>query len=167
VALAALRVLHHEPTVLQNGAASAERTLASLEGVWLAHIIAHGSFRPDSPLFSSLALDDGPLTVHDLDRLTRPPYRMLLSACEVGKGRAVGSDELLGLVASLLALGTAGVLASAVPVNELAAVPVMSCVHRQLTIGHNLAQACLAARTETVGDPLASATAASFTPWGI
>jgi hypothetical protein len=164
--VAALEDLHRDVIVLHGGDATAERTIGSLEGAWLAHIAAHGSFRSDSPLFSSLALDDGPLTVHDLDRLEQAPYRVLLSACDVGAGEAVGSDELLGVVTSLLALGTTGVLASVVPVNDLAAVPVMVRTHVDLGRGRTLAEASLAARTEAAGDPLAAATAASFTPWG-
>src|SRR6266568_5834212 len=48
-------------TVLGSGTATARRVLAALDGAGLAHIAAHGSFRADSPLFSSLRLDDGPL----------------------------------------------------------------------------------------------------------
>ena len=33
------------------------------------HIAAHGTVRPDNPLFSSLLLDDGPYTVFDLEQL--------------------------------------------------------------------------------------------------
>jgi tetratricopeptide (TPR) repeat protein len=162
----ALRSVHRNVSALEGGGATAERALASLEGTWLAHIVAHGYFRSDSPLFSSLTLDDGPLTVHDLDRLKRPPHRMILSACEVGGGEAVGSDEILGLVTSLLAMGTAGVMASVVPVNDEAAVGVMVRVHTELAGGRDLGEAWLAAREEASGDPLAAATAASFTAWG-
>ena len=35
----------------------------------LAHVAAHGHFRAESPLFSSLDLADGPLAVHDFERL--------------------------------------------------------------------------------------------------
>jgi len=49
-------------TVLTNGMATAGRVLAALDGCWLAHVAAHGTFRADNPLFSSLHLDDGPLT---------------------------------------------------------------------------------------------------------
>jgi tetratricopeptide (TPR) repeat protein len=162
----ALRGLHRQVRVLLGHDATAERAVSSLEGTWLAHIAAHGQFRSDSPLFSSLSLTDGPLTVHDLSRLKRPPYRMVLSACDVGAGEAVGSDELLGLVTSLLAMGTAGVMASVVPVNDAAAVRVMVRVHAELAGGKTLAEAWLAARDEAASDVLARASAASFTAWG-
>jgi CHAT domain-containing protein len=162
----ALTGLHQQVRVLEGQDATAELTVSSLEGTWLAHIAAHGHFRSDSPLFSSLSLMDGPLTVHDLTRLKRPPYRMILSACEVGQGETVGSDELLGLVTSLLAMGTAGVMASVVPVNDEAAVEVMLQVHTGLAAGRSLGEAWLAARDRAADDVLASATAASFTAWG-
>jgi CHAT domain len=164
--VSALRGVHRNVRVLEGAGATAERALASLEGSWLAHIVAHGHFRSDSPLFSSLTLDDGPLTVHDLDRLKRPPHRTVLSACEVGGGEAVGSDEILGLVTSLLAMGTAGIMASVVPVNDEAAVAVMVRVHTELAAGRDLGESWLAAREDASGDSLATATAASFTAWG-
>ena len=34
----------------------------------LVHLACHGSFRTDNPLFSTLSLADGPLTVYDLER---------------------------------------------------------------------------------------------------
>ena len=86
---------------------------------------AHGTFRADSPLFSAIELDDGPLTVYDLERLRQAPYRVVLSSCN----SAVGADELLGLVSSLITLGSAGVVASVVPVNDPASVPLMLALH--------------------------------------
>ena len=58
--------------------------IAALDGAELAHIAAHGHFRADNPLFSSLELHDGPLTVHDLEGLRRAPRQVVLSACESG-----------------------------------------------------------------------------------
>jgi CHAT domain-containing protein len=161
-----LRHLHRRVESLEGDQATAERAMSALDGVWLAHIAAHGTFRSDSPLFSSLNLRDGPLTVYDLDRLRRPPYRIILSACDVGGGEAVGSDELLGLVSSLLGLGSTGVLAAAVAVNDRAAVPMMTRIHAELAAGASLAESWLAARVEAT-EPLAVATAASFTAWGV
>src|SRR5690606_13659921 len=67
--------------VLRDGAATAGRVLEAIDGAWLAHIAAHGEFRADSPLFSSMLVDDGPLTVHDFERLRRAPYRLILPSC--------------------------------------------------------------------------------------
>ncbi len=152
--------------LLRDGDATVERTLAALDGARLAHVAAHGDFRPDSPMFSSLVLDDGPLTVHDLELLGRAPHRLVLSACDSGVMVPVGADELLGLTAALLSLGTAGVLASVAEVNDEATVPFMLQVHERLAAGDDLASALLAART-AADDPLAEATAASFVALGV
>ncbi len=152
--------------LLRDGAATVERSLAALDGARLAHVAAHGDFRPDSPMFSSLVLDDGPLTVHDLELLGRAPHRLVLSACDSGVMVPVGADELLGLTAALLSLGTAGVLASIAEVNDEATVPFMLRVHARLAAGDDLATALLAARAEAA-DPLARATAASFVALGV
>ena len=39
-----------EPVVLGDGTATAARVLDAIDGAWLVHIAAHGSFRADSPL---------------------------------------------------------------------------------------------------------------------
>jgi len=150
-----------------NAPARVDDVLRSLGGAWLAHLAAHGTFRADSPMFSSLAMDDGPLFVHDLDRMQHPPHRVVLSACDTGVAAPVGADELLGLVSSLLRLGTVGVLASVVPVNDAASVPFMVAVHEALVGGSPLAEAALHGRRLAGQDPLALATAASFNVWGV
>ncbi|MBT2227486.1 CHAT domain-containing protein [Nonomuraea sp. NEAU-A123] len=137
-------------TVLADGSATAQGVLAAIDGCRLAHLAAHGTFRADSPLFSSLLLDDGPLTVYDLERLRRAPYRLVLSSCDSGQVAAVGADEVLGPATALLRLGTAGIVASVVPVNDEAAVPVMVALHDGLRRGLSLAEALCAARGDDV-----------------
>ncbi len=90
------------PTILEHDDAEVPRVLAELDGATLAHIAAHGTFRADSPLFSSLRMADGPLIVHDFERLARSPYRIILSSCDTARLASVGADELLGLVTALL-----------------------------------------------------------------
>ncbi|MGZ0153391.1 CHAT domain-containing protein [Kribbella sp. WER1] len=141
-----------DATVLADGDATADNVLRALDGAWMAHIAAHGTFRADSPLFSSLRLDDGPLTVYDFERLRRAPYRMVLSSCDSGLAKPVGADELLGLSSSLIPLGAAGILASVVPVNDPATAPLMLAVHENLRAGQSLAAAFAAARQATDGD---------------
>ncbi len=156
-----------DASVLGGGAAPAEGVLRALDGAWLAHIAAHGTFRADSPLFSSLRLDDGPLTVYDFERLRQAPYRLILSSCESGLAQPVGADELLGLTSSLVPLGAAGILASVVPVNDRAAVPLMTALHDNLHAGHSLAEALTRARAGCGDDPIAVATACSFVVLGV
>jgi tetratricopeptide (TPR) repeat protein len=155
-----------DATVLADGDATAENVLRELDGAWIAHIAAHGTFRSDSPLFSSLRLDDGPLTVYDFERLRRAPYRMVLSSCDSGLAKPVGADELLGLSSSLIPLGAAGILASVVPVNDPATAPLMLALHENLRAGRSLAAAFAAARRETGGDPVAEAAGRSFVALG-
>lgn len=153
-------------TVLGHGTATAERVLAALDGAWLAHIAAHGAFRSDNPLFSALRLDDGPLTVHDFERLQQAPYRLVLSSCDSGVAAPVGADELLGLVSSLVPLGAVGILASVVPVNDVAAVPLMLALHDALRRNATLPEALLAARTQVGDDAIGLSTAQSFIALG-
>jgi tetratricopeptide (TPR) repeat protein len=164
--VAELHSRYPESVMLGNGSATAEHVLGALDGAWLAHIAAHGTFRADNPMFSSLRLDDGPLTVHDFERLARAPYRLILSSCDSGVAAPVGADELLGLVSSLVPLGAAGIVASVVPVNDQAAVPVMLALHDALRAGATLAEALLTARRAVSSDPLAHATAHSFLALG-
>ncbi|HEV8653041.1 MAG TPA: CHAT domain-containing tetratricopeptide repeat protein [Actinomycetes bacterium] len=153
-------------TVLDRGRATAARVLDAIDGAWLAHVAAHGSFRADSPLFSSLRLDDGPLTVHDLERLRRAPYRLVLPSCDSGLLAPVGADELLGLTSSLVPLGTVGIVASVVPVNDRAVVPLMLALHERLRHGATLAESLRDARWSLDADPVMAATGWSFVALG-
>jgi CHAT domain-containing protein len=140
--------------------------LAAIDGAWLAHIAAHGRFRASSPLFSSLGLDDGPLTVHDLERLRRAPHRLVLSSCDSGISAPAGADELLGLTSSLVPLGTVGIVASVLPVNDAAVVPLMLALHQRLRAGASLAESLRDARLQLATDPVAAATGWSFIALG-
>ncbi|MCY4727625.1 CHAT domain-containing protein [Nocardioides sp. STR2] len=153
--------------VLDGDEATVSAALRALDGAALAHVAAHGHFREDSPLFSSLTLADGPLLVHDLQGLERPPHRVVLSACESGVMQPVGDQELLGLAAALLSMGTAGVVSSLAEVDDAATVDVMVALHARLRGGGGLGDAMLAAREAAAGDAVLAATAASFTVLGI
>jgi CHAT domain-containing protein len=122
-------------TVLQGKAATAQAALAALDGAALAHVACHGRFRYDSPLFSSLELADGPLNVYELQRLRRAPDVVVLSACDLALSELHPGDELLGVAAALLGLGTRTIVASVVPVPDAAARRVMVAFHRHVAAG--------------------------------
>ncbi|MFI6208316.1 CHAT domain-containing protein [Streptomyces sp. NPDC051041] len=154
------------PTVLEGAEARVPRVLQELDGAPLAHIAAHGVFRADSPLFSSLRMADGPLIVHDFERLARSPYRIILSCCDTARFASVGADELLGLVTALLPLGTAGVVACSAPVNDAAVVPLMLALHKGIGAGLSLAEALRDARAALPGDAVHQATGWAFSAFG-
>ena len=157
-----------QATVLEDGSATAEAVLSALDGAWTAHIAAHGVFRGDNPLFSSLALDDGPLTVYDLGRLRRAPARLVLSSCESGVAAPVSTDELLGMVSALIPLGTRSLLASVVPVNDAVTSSLMAEFHERLRAGRGFGAALRDVRQAAAesGDVIALATAWSFVSLG-
>jgi CHAT domain-containing protein len=141
--------------------------MAALDGAWLAHIAAHGTFRADSQFFSALQLDDGPLTVYDLERLDRAPHRVVLSSCNTAVGAPSGADELIGLVSALISLGSAGVVASVVPVDDPGTIPLMLALHGRLRAGLGLAEAVHLARGAVSDEPRARAAADSFIALGV
>jgi tetratricopeptide (TPR) repeat protein len=153
-------------TVLSGKEATAEQVLSAIDGAWLAHIAAHGRFRADSPLFSSLQMRDGPLTVYDFEQLRRAPYRLVLSSCDSGVLAPAGADELLGLVSSLLPLGTAGIVAGVVPLNDDALVPLMVSLHRHLLAGQSLAESMYNVRLDAADDPVQRVAAISLVALG-
>ena len=161
-----LAAQYPDAIVLAGGSAVAEQVMTAMNGAWLVHVAAHGTFRGDSPLFSAIELDDGPLTVYDLERLNRAPYRIVLSSCDSAVGVAVGADELLGPVSALISQGSAGVVASVVPVNDPATVPLMIALHSHLRAGSGLADALALARRAVSDDPTTRATACSFITLG-
>jgi tetratricopeptide (TPR) repeat protein len=156
----------HGLSILADDHATAARVLDAIDGARLVHLAAHGTFRGDSPMFSALRMHDGPLTVYDFERLRRAPYRMILPACDSGLLAPAGADELLGLASSLAPLGTAGIVASVVRVNDQAADRLMLALHRRLRDGVTLAAALRDARSELAADPLQAATGWSFIALG-
>jgi tetratricopeptide (TPR) repeat protein len=161
-----LAEMYSGATVLSGPDATAARVLSAIDGVWLAHIAAHGRFRADSPLFSSLRMRDGPLTVYDFEQLRRAPYRLILSSCDSAVLAPAGADELLGLVSSLLPLGTVGIIAGVVPLNDHAVVPLMVSLHRHLRAGQSLAEAMRSVRQDASDDPVRHAAAMSLVALG-
>jgi tetratricopeptide (TPR) repeat protein len=152
--------------VLEGRSATVDRSLEAMTGASLVHIVAHGHFRRDNPMFSCVELADGALTVHDLERAATAPRHLILSACDSGVMAPVGADELIGLSSALLSLGTGGVVSSVTEVNDAATCTFMVDLHEALLRTTSVAEAVLAARRGARGDLVSEATAASFLPFG-
>ena len=165
-----LATLYGDAHPMTGSRSDVSAVMGALDGSRLAHIAAHGTYRADSPLFSSLRLADGPLTVYDLEGLSRPPALLVLSACDSGVSAVRPGDELMGLSSALLGLGTRSVVAGALVVPDSATRPLMLEFHRRLIAGDRPAVALAGARMATAGSPTDSpeafAAAASFLCFG-
>jgi tetratricopeptide (TPR) repeat protein len=141
--------------------ASVSDTVAgALAGADLAHLACHGMLRSDNPMFSSLMLSDGPMTVQEIYARGLAPRRLILASCESGSQTSYAGDEVLGFVGALLARGTLGIIASAAVVPDVPAVGLMTALHRRLSAGSTLARALHEARAaQDTADP------ASFVNW--
>ncbi|GIE77051.1 hypothetical protein Aph02nite_30010 [Actinoplanes philippinensis] len=144
-------------SALLGAEARVSAVLRAMDGAGRTHIAAHGTFRADNPQFSTLRLDDGPLTVYDLEGLRRPPGLVVLSACDSGMSTVHRGDEIMGFAAALLAMGTRSVIATVAPVRDGAARDVMLRLHEHLRAGRSPATALAEAQRESGDDPAAAA----------
>ena len=145
----ALRRRYPQAEVLTGAAATVDAVRRALDGAALAHVAAHGQFRADNPLFSSLQLADGPLTVYDLERLTAAPRRLVLSACEGALSAVRPGDELMGFAAAVLALGTTTLVAAVTAVDDADTRRLMLALHATLAAGAPPATALAQAQART------------------
>ena len=134
--------------LLVGESSTVDAVLSAMDTCAVTHIAAHGRFRSDHPLFSALELADGPLYVHDLERLRRAPRLIVLSACEGGLSAVRPGDELMGLAAALFGRGTATLVASVVPVPDEPTSKVMAALHAALREGLTPAAALASAQAE-------------------
>lgn len=114
----ALRSLFPETVVLLNQ----EATIAALHRYAptadVIHLACHGQFRPDNPLFSSLRLGDGWLTVRDAYNLNLHCALVTLSACETGLNEIAPGEELMGLARGFFAAGSPSLVMSLWTVDD-------------------------------------------------
>ena len=89
--------------------ATADRLAAFGPESPFVHLATHGFFRRDNPMFSSIRLGSGPLSVVDLYQLRLSAELVTLSGCGTGLNAIVAGDELLGLVRGLLYAGAQAV----------------------------------------------------------
>ena len=142
--------------------ATVAATTELLETADVAHIACHGHFRADSPMFSSLDLADGPLTVYDLERLAVPPSTVVLPACTAGRSAVSVGDELIGTASALLGIGVHSVIAPITILNDTSTVEVMARLHEYLSAGVPPASALAAVRRDTLGGDDAAGIAAAL-----
>jgi len=98
-------------------------------------------------MLSSLLLADGEaLTVYELMGLRLDADLVVLSACETGRGKVTGGDEVLGLTRGLLASGARAAVVSLWPVSDASTTLLMGAFYRRLRAGDSPAQALRSAQ---------------------
>jgi tetratricopeptide (TPR) repeat protein len=145
--VAAIARLYSDPVVLTGRNATVEATLKAMDGARTVHLAAHGHHERGNVLFARIDLADGPLMAYDLQRLAKPPQRVILSACEVGRADVRSGDEHLGFTAALLYAGTSTVISSGALVPDDEAPGLMAALHFAVAAGSTPAAALAAAMT--------------------
>jgi len=112
------------------------------------HVATHGFFRRDNPMFSSIRLGDGPLSVYDLYQFRLSAELVALSGCGTGLSVVVGGDEQLGLVRGLLYAGAHAVLLTLWDAYDGSTAEFMTAFYQQVNKGRTKAQAAQDAMRE-------------------
>lgn len=145
---------HRRATVLTGPEASVANVGAAMGHHDLVHVVAHGRFRHDNPLWSTLELADGPLTVYEMQRLGRVPQVVVLATCESGLDGARGGAQLHGLASTLLMMGARTIVAAigALP-DTTETRQAMIELHRDLVRGVGASASLARQRTSSDGAP--------------
>jgi len=125
----AVSSLFEESVVLsgqQVTKASVSSTIAQGD---IIHFACHGIFDPASPLDSALVMASPAsrgvtlgnlnlLTVSDIMRFKASPSLVFLSACDTGRARVSGGDELIGLVRGFFVAGSPSLVTTLWPIDD-------------------------------------------------
>jgi len=112
------------------------------------HIAAHGIFRADNPMFSSIRLGDTWLNLFDIFNLQLGAELTVLSACETGMSAVWEGDELLGLARGFFYAGTPSLIVSLWTVNDRSTALLMRRFYEALNKGSSKAEALQEAMRE-------------------
>jgi len=132
--------------VLLSGQATFEQVRRSASDSGIFHIAAHGLFRPEAPLLSSIRLADGWFAVQDIYDLTLKASLVTLSACETGLGHDAGGDDMVGMVRGFLYAGASSLLVSLWMVDDESMTFLVTEFYSQWLAGSPKAQALRAAQ---------------------
>jgi CHAT domain-containing protein len=114
------------------------------------HLACHGNFRPENPLFSSLHLADGFVTVRDVCSQKLKAEIVTLSACETGLNKVFAGDEILGLARGFLSAGANSLVLSLWTVNDAATTELMNLFYRHLQSNKTTAESLRIAQCDFI-----------------
>ena len=114
------------------------------------HIACHGRFRSDNPMFSSLHLADGNITVRDICSQRIKAALVTLSACETGLSSIYPGNEIIGLARGFLTAGASNIVLSLWTVNDEATARLMTGMYRGLQRGLSVSASLNAERSKMI-----------------
>ncbi|MBK9924834.1 MAG: CHAT domain-containing protein [Anaerolineales bacterium] len=130
-----------EADILLGEQATLEHVNQAISDCGVFHLAAHGLFRPEAPLLSSIRLFDQWLAVQDIYNLNLKATLVTLSACETGLGHDAGGDDLVGLVRGFLYAGAVSLIVSLWTVNDEAMTRLVTEFYFQWLSGHSKVEA--------------------------
>ena len=119
-------------------------------GKKVIHIACHGTFRSDNPLYSSLHLADGWVTVNDIRKQKLNAELVTLSACETGLTAVGAGEEIFGLARGFLSAGARNILLSLWAVNDASASHLMQSFYTAMQRGDSIAASLQKAQIEQI-----------------
>ncbi len=134
--------------VLLGEEATFERVKEAASSSSVLHLAAHGLFRPEAPLLSSIHLADRWLAVQDIYDLELKATLVTLSACETGLGHDAGGDDLVGMVRGFLHAGAASLIVSLWTVDDESMTRLMTAFYSHWLAGHSKVDALRHAQVE-------------------
>ena len=132
---------------------AARRTILAEPPVQVLHIIAHGEHRIDRPDLSFVELADGYLYTDDVLQHDMSYELVTLSACETGRGRLAGGEELIGLGRGFLYAGAQALITSMWRIHDAVTLSLMESLYQSLAAGSSKAAALQAAQRQGLQNP--------------
>jgi CHAT domain-containing protein len=145
----AVAQLLDDSSLYLNESATLAAFQAHAPGCRRLHVACHGLFRTDSPMFSALKLHDGWLKAIDVLEVDLTGASVVLSACDSGRSKVWGGDELMGLVRAFLGAGAASLLVSLWLVRDESTAMLMTAWYAHMQLGLGPCQALRAAQLHT------------------
>ncbi|MCT7986621.1 CHAT domain-containing tetratricopeptide repeat protein [Laspinema sp. A4] len=141
-------------TPLIGSMATKATVLQKMQSSRIIHLATHGSFDPNIPLDSWLALtpsgsDNGLLTAEEIFGLNLNAELVVLSACDTGRGKITG-DGVIGLSRSFISAGVPSVLVSLWKVDDNSTALLMREFYQQWEENGDKAQALRQAMLTTM-----------------
>jgi tetratricopeptide (TPR) repeat protein len=153
-------------TLLTGPRASVAGVAGAMKHHDIVHFVAHGRFRHDNPLWSTIELADGQLTVYEIERLGAVPPTVILASCESGISGTRAGAQLHGLAGSLLSMGARTIVAAIAALPDTADTrDTMVQLHRDL--GGGVSASASLARQREARNGRFSMTAAGLVTLGV